>query len=446
MKNVLRILAITAFLPVAVLAQSTLDEEVNAELDKMYQAQPAAQPQQAQRSAGPAVQVNVQAAQSANQAPTAVAAPVAAPVAVAPTAVAPQTTQAVVAQPQKQPTTVIQASPLVESKAEMIRKNRQDAEVSTEQGIVEKLEESRLQDEKKRAEVLFGDKFNTLMNQPAPQAQPAPAPAPVVAPVITPVPQQAVVPAPLPVQEVQPALPPVIIEKEAKSEKEEEKLDREAVRGEVNAALAEFKKESDKPKTSSYIAVMAGSADYPDAINVKGQYSIGAAYGHKFTDRMIGEGSFLFSNYQVEQPASYGNGGSVYDPSTGQYVYYPRITEMNQYSTSGLVKYQLLGGTLRPEVGALMSYTYRTFSDKQFALSDATVTSQALDFGVMTGVAIEMSESFALGLDFRYMWNMTNKVDGTSLQKSSIYQGSSNYTPIEQLSYYNLSVVGRASF
>ena len=62
----------------------------------------------------------------------------------------------------KQPTTVIEASPLTESKAETIRKARQDAELATEQTIVEKLEMSRMEDEKRRAEVLFGDKFNSL--------------------------------------------------------------------------------------------------------------------------------------------------------------------------------------------------------------------------------------------------------------------------------------------
>jgi hypothetical protein len=375
-------------------------------------------------------------------------------------------------QAQKQPTTVIQASPLVESKANEIRKTRQDAEVKTEETIVEKLEQSRLEDEKKRAEVLFGDKFNTLMTQgqqqsatqagqPVQQQQqmqqvmlvpmtaipvqttqpPQPAAAAVPA---TPANQTAVVPAPVttPVVTEEVSAPPsVVVEREEKPEK----LDRDAVRTEVSAALAEFKKEDDKPKTSSYLAIMTGSGEYTDAVNVKGQYSLGIAYGRKFNDRLVAEGSFLYSNYQVEQPSTSG-GGQIYNYQTGTYDYYPRITEMNQYATAGLVKYQLLGGMLRPEVGALMSYTYRTFSDKQFAISDAVVTSQAIDLGLMTGVSVELSETFSLGLDFRYMWNMTNKIDGTTLQRSSIYQNPSNYTPIEQMSYYNISVAGRATF
>jgi hypothetical protein len=105
-----------------------------------------------------------------------------------------------------------------------------------------------------------------------------------------------------------------------------------------------------------------------------------------------------------------------------------------------------LGGTFRPEVGTLMTYTYRTFTDKQFALSDSSVSSQALDLGLMTGVAVELSDNFELGVDYRYMWNMTNKIDGNTIQKSSLYGKSSGFTPIEELSYYNISVVGRATF
>jgi hypothetical protein len=136
----------------------------------------------------------------------------------------------------------------------------------------------------------------------------------------------------------------------------------------------------------------------------------------------------------------------IYNYQTGQYDYYPRITDMNQYSSSGLFKYQLGSGVLRPEFGGLMSYSYRTFADKQFALTDATVVSHAIDVGLMAGLSLELTEGFSLGVDYRYLWNMTNKVEGTTLQKSAIYQGATTYTPIEELSYYNLSIVGRASF
>lgn len=425
-KNAVKVLALTALVPVFVLAQSSLDEEVNAELDRLYKGQattavaaPIAAPVQTQVAATNVVQVTA-APVMATATPAPIAAPMAAPV--APTAI-------------KQPTTYIEASPLVESKAEKLRKNRQDAEVATEQGIVEKLEQSRLEDEKKRAEVLFGDKFNNLMSQGQQQTAPAQVAAPISVPVA------AVVPV-MPVEQVvvaAPAAKPEDLEKKAE-------LDKEVIRGEVSAQLAELNKKEEKPKLKSYMSVMAGSADYPDAVNVKPQYSLGLAFGKFMNDNVILEGGFQYSNYQIEQKllsGSYYSGSCVYDY---QGNCFPRITEMNQYSTSALLKYQIFNGMLRPELGGLFAYTYRTFTDKQFALSNATLSSQALDFGVMAGVSIEVSESFSVGVDMRYMWNLTNKVDGTALQKSALYKGYSKDTPIEDLSYWNTSVSAKTTF
>jgi hypothetical protein len=438
MKNALKVWVITALVPVFALAQSSLDEEVNAELDRMYQGggsqaqaapaakitpqviqQPVAAPAQASQAQG--VQVTVVPVQAA-------------PMAVAPQAVAIPTVAP--SEPLKQPTTVIEATPLVESKAEKLRKSRADAELSTEQGIVEKLEQSRLEDEKKRAEVLFGDKFNTLMNQGQPQPAPvaAPAPAPMLAPIPVVVPEQIV---------ETPVVAAPIVE-----EKKDPGLAREEVRAEISTAIADLKKEQEaaKPKSQTYMSLMAGSSDYPDAVNVKPQYSFGIGIGRQLDDHLVLEGSFQYSNFDVEQRqlnGSYYSGSCYYDY---QGNCYPRITEMNQYSTGALVKYQILSGMFRPEVGGLMSYTYRTFTDKQFGLSDATVASHALDLGIMGGFTVALTESFSIGLDMRYMWNMTNKVEATALQKSALYQGYSQDTPIEQLSYWNSSIVGRATF
>lgn len=89
---------------------------------------------------------------------------------------------------QQQPTTYVQAQPVSESRAEAMRKAREHAEVQTEQKIVEKLEQSRLDDERDRADRLFGNRFES------PEQKPAPAPAPVV---VAPAPVAVVAPAPV---------------------------------------------------------------------------------------------------------------------------------------------------------------------------------------------------------------------------------------------------------
>lgn len=400
MKNPLKFLALTALVPVAVYAQGSLDEEVNAELDRMYGQQTTVTAPRTRPSVQVTVSQSGPTTQSNANVPTVQMAPV--------------TQQSALQSVQKQPTTIIEAAPLTESGAEKLRKTRQDAELSTEQTIVEKLEQSRLDDEKKRAEVLFGDKFNSLANK---EQQPAPVVAPV-GPVVVPT--------------VAPVAAPAVVELSREDEKD-------MIKGEVSAALAELKsKEDEKPKSSSYFGVMAGTADYPNASNVRGHYSLGLAYGKKYDDRLVAEGSFLYSNYEVRQR----DGGNLYN-GYGQLIQsYPRITEMNQYSTSGLVKYQLLSGMIRPEVGALLSYTYRTFSDTQMALSNSESSSHALDMGLMTGASLELSETFALGMDFRYMWNLTNKVDSSGLQRSFLATDK----PIEKFNYYTFSILGKATF
>jgi len=425
MKNALRMIAITALIPVAVFAQNAgqLDSEVNAELDKMYSEQNAAKTQAPTASTGTNatgtnVQVNIQAQPTAASSSQATQ-----------SATAGQEQGQVQAQVVKQPTTVIEASPLTESKAETIRKARQDAELATEQTIVEKLEMSRMEDEKRRAEVLFGDKFNALgaaaqisgnnntVNQTNTVVETQQA---VVAPVVE---------APVVVAT------PVVVAAEVK----EEKIDRDAIRGEVSAALNEMKSQSaEKAKNKMYVGTMLGVGDYPEAINVRGQYAAGLSIGQELDNRMVVEGSFLYSNYQVEQVQN----GCFIGPN-GQC--YPRITDMNQYSGSGLVKYQILGGSFRPVIGGLASYTYRSFTDSQFGFSNAEATSHALDLGLMTGADLTLSQSFSLGIDFRYMWNLTNRVD-SGFQQSFVQPALNQATPIEELNYYTLSVSGRFTF
>ncbi len=402
----INVLAVLALMPIAVLAANNFDDEVNAELDRMYDS--TAKTGSASKPAA-AVQVNVTNASSQGQSQGA------------------EQVQTVT-QAQKQPTTVIEASPLTESRADRIRKARQDVEVQTEQKIVEKLELSRIEDERRRSEILFGDRFNQLNNtqQPAaPIVVATPTPAPVVvAPVVV------ATPTPMPVQEVA----PVVVAPVAK----EDRLSKEDVRNEVSAALEDFNKEK-KPQDKWTMGALLGVGDYPSASNVKGNYAVGFTAGKKFQDRIIVEGSFLYSTYSVEQAY----GGGYYQ---GQY--YPRITAMDQYSAGMTAKYQLWQAALRPVVGATMAYTYRAYTDTQFAVNNSDSNSQALDVGAVVGADLDVSETFSLGLDIRYMTNLTNKT--SSNFQNSMYQNQNGafvkQTPIEQINYVTVGLVGRTTF
>lgn len=387
----LNVLAILALLPVAVFAANNFDDEVNAELDKMYgtSAKPTGNTNQASPSA---VQVNVNTGASSQARTNAT-----------------QVTEAVTqVQPQKQPTTLIEASPLTESRADKIRKARQEVEVQTEQKIVEKLEVSRIEDEKRRSEVLFGDRFNALSgaNQaPVAAVAVAPAPAPVAAP------------AP-PVVIVAPVPPPPVVESAPIKE----------------ILVASKVIEEIKTRDQYQMGLLFGLTEY-NAKNVKGNYSLGFAGGKVFDDHFALEGSFIYSNFQVEQIFG---GGTYY----GQY--YPRITEMSQYQTGVTAKYLFFSGVFRPLVGATMAYSYRTYTDTQFGMYNSDATSNALDVGAILGIDLDVSKSFTFGFEARYMTNMTSTT--SSNFQTSFMVPNQVQTPIEKVNYMTLGIVGRTTF
>lgn len=65
----------------------------------------------------------------------------------------------------EQPVSVVEDSPLALSPAEIKRRKRQELEVKTEQEIVERLEEARMQEEKARVQKLFGGGFASGVEQ-----------------------------------------------------------------------------------------------------------------------------------------------------------------------------------------------------------------------------------------------------------------------------------------
>ncbi|OFZ29827.1 MAG: hypothetical protein A2622_11480 [Bdellovibrionales bacterium RIFCSPHIGHO2_01_FULL_40_29] len=311
-------------------------------------------------------------------------------------------------QVQQQPTTFIEASPLSDSKADAIRKYRQDEEMRTESRIVEKLEQSRMEDEKKRAAVLFGDKFETIQSG-------APAQATVQAPV------QA---APVVQQQVQ----PIVIE-------ENEELTRDAIREEVRAALEDDATAIVAPVETRYFSGIAGIGYYPDVKNVKGNYSLGAAFGTRFDYFMV-EGSFLMSNYGVDvnNYSAVGYGG----------YYQVDSYDVNQYQGAMTAKYQLMSGMVRPVLGGLISYSYRKYAltNSYMGSSEDTGNSHAIDLGVNAGVDLEFSPKFSIGFDFKYMFNMSSRVNSNYPNSSYGYVG----TPLEKLQYSISSIVARVNF
>jgi hypothetical protein len=265
-----------------------------------------------------------------------------------------------------------------------------------------------MEDEKRRAAILFGDKFNQSQQQV--QVQQAP---------------------PVAVQL------PVVVEPVKEVIKDNT---RDIVREEIRAAMRVEDEVVETPLSTRYFGAMVGIGDYPDVGNVRANYSFGAQFGTKYDTGFTVEGTFQISNYNVDSPCC------VPMPTV------PQSVEVNQYAGAIAGKYEFLGGMFRPIVGGLMQYSYRTFAWDNFygsggggygAQGSTTASSQAIDVGTVVGTDMVFSPQFTVGIDFRYLWNLASKVDTNGAYWMS---GPQYGTPIEKLSYYVLSVVGRVTF
>ncbi len=324
------------------------------------------------------------------------------------------TRQAVV---QEQPVTIVEANPLSDSRAEAMRKRRQGLEVNTEQKIVEKLEEARMEDEKARAERLFGSGFDSGRTEQTTPVYTQPAPAPVVV-----------------------AAPPVV---QGISEE-----DKASLRSEIREAITDAKKETNESESQDtyFIGALVGMSEYPDAVNVKGNVATGLSLGMTTADRVVVEGTFLYSDYEV-------------DDYTSPFPY----KDMSQYNFTAALKYQFLSGKLRPYAGGVVGYTYRKATNRYNAGSggyyggggygggygpgvnpnDLDGTSNAFDMGATAGLDLQITDSFAIGGDVRYMTNVSYRRESSV---PNFWGQPAGHSAVEELDYYTVMLGGKFTF
>lgn len=306
---------------------------------------------------------------------------------------------------QQQPTTFVEASPLTESRAEQLRRARNAAEVQTEQKIVEKLENARLEDERRRAQRLFSNGFGSKTSE----AQAAPVQPAVIQPAVI---------AP---QIVVPAAP--VFEEEVEYE--------------------------DERNSRMYISAMIGLSEY-DAMNVKSDYATGFSIGADVGDHISVEGGFLYSKYTVEYPA---------------FVF----SDLSQYNFNLAGKFAFFPGRVKPYIGGAVSYTYRkyaevdnnwysggryrqSYNNRSYRPynnnygSDEEPTSTAIDVGFLVGMDFAVSDDFFIGADYRQYTNLTNRSDSRYLESSFYETYLPGENPLEELEYYVISVSGKFRF
>lgn len=294
-----------------------------------------------------------------------------------------------------QPVTIVEASPVVESRADQIRKARQSSEVQTEQMIVEKLEISRMEDEKRRSErISTSTAFASASAAASGGAAAASASAVAVAAPVAPVGVEVI---------------EVIEVKEAKKEK--------------------------KPTSVFVMGAGAGLTSY-QVNNVQSNQAFGISLGTESADGLGMELDFAYSNHYVQD-----------------FWRWPLYREMDQYNVSGVLKYSFMRDSrIRPYAGGLASYTYRRYFNRivgtnqqpqsPYMPRDQEITTQAFDLGLTTGLDFMVSETFSVGADFRYSMNVYSRINNNYFNAAYLATG----TPLEELSYYQMMLNAKVRF
>lgn len=307
-------------------------------------------------------------------------------------------------------------------RANELRGARKEMEVGTEQKMIEKIEMSRIEDERRRAERLFG---NRLQGQPQPQ-----------------------------VQQVQPQQQPaqqVIVVKEQVIEKE---VKQEAARLDDSASI------STGPRSSSkwfgdevYIAPTAGISEYGSAVNTKGNTALGVSVGSRFASGLGIEGSFIYSNYELEDFNSVSltaNCGSINCPA---------IRDVTQYNFMVNAKYSAALGMISPFAGVIAGFTYREYGGpSSLNINGSPITgdasSTAIDAGLNVGLDVKLAKNISIGAEYRWMTNVSYSRDDSTENNNGVnptnllfpQTAGKSRKPLEELGYQMFLINSKITF
>lgn len=340
----------------------------------------------------------------------------------------------------QQPATVVEAQPVVESKAEQLRKARVGAEISTEQKIVEKLEESRLREEQERADRLFGTKLDAQQSKALEDAAANGggklAPAPVVAPVQA-APTQVTIEK---VEIIQPAAPAPIAAPEIKSVevvKEEPVVEKAVVAPAPVEAKSVVSAQAEEPavkKNQLYVQGTLGVVNY-DASNVKSNFGGGFAVGLITNERVAIEGSFLYSNHYID---------TFWNPG----IY----RELDQYDVGVNAKYYLINERIKPYIGAGLSYITRNYSQRIVTSNGYQTTTvagpsedqtTAINGALLLGADFKVNDLIMVGAGFDYSTNLSNT---NSFNFNNYGVLPENTKALEEINFWTLKATASMTF
>lgn len=216
---------------------------------------------------------------------------------------------------------------------------------------------------------------------------------------------------------------------------EDKALTQEVQAAEVQQTVTRVDR-SNYSQNNFYIGGSFGFGAYPEANNIQSGGAVNLSIGYIISNALMLELGAGYGQYKMDAP---------------NYTIFNRRDEydINQYSAQAAAKYRLLEGPIVPNVGVLVSYTQRqlTLKNPYNSTNGQSVdagTTNATDAGLTAGLEYEINETFALGADIRYMFNVANNAgDGATVVNGNF---TNNNTAIEKLQYYNAGITARVNF
>jgi hypothetical protein len=124
--------------------------------------------------------------------------------------------------------------------------------------------------------------------------------------------------------------------------------------------------------------------------------------------------------------------------------------DVNQYSGSIGMKYFMFSGMVKPFVGGLGQYTYRTFqwANPNYGSyysntnnNETSTNSHAVDLGVNVGADVVFNPKFTVGFDYRYFFNLSSRRNQSAFAYQPFYG-----TAVEQANSTLVSVSAKVQF
>lgn len=308
------------------------------------------------------------------------------------------TTQIQTVAPQ-QSAPVQQTAPTVNN-TDNLRKVRQEVEQKNDTKVLEKLEKTRLEEEKNLAEKI--DSTNLKSNeQPTQQQQVQQTPVVKIERVEIVQPQQS---------------QPTAVVNKSKSK-----------------AKKVVDEEEDEEKSPWYVGAGFGMGQYMTG-NLSNKSNYGVTVGTLIDERVMLEGSLSVANYTLNN-----------------YWQSPVFGDLDQYDFGFTGKYILNNGEkFRPYVSGSVDYIYRVYKNRYnfgpiYNIYDNYTQSQstnAFNLGIGVGADFFATKSIAIGGDIRYSFNFYRQGNGLVYQPN-VY---GNVRPLEESAFTTLMITGKYFF